>query len=113
MIKEQVEHLTDDIKQYINTRYELFELRSVDKMSVIGSEVISAIMIALFGFLFLAFISAAVGFYLSSVIGDTYSGFFIVAGFYFVLGAELLIFRKTIVSKPVKNLIVKEMFDEI
>lgn len=112
MIKQQVEHLTDDIKQYVNTRYELLELKALDKMSVIGSEITAIILIALFGFLFIAFISAAVGFYLSSVIGDRYSGFFIVGGFYFIVGLVFWFFRKTIVSRPMKNMIVKELFDE-
>jgi hypothetical protein len=112
MIKQQVEDLTDDIKDYVNTRYELLELKAMDKMSVIGSEVISAVLISLFGFLFIAFISAAVGFYLSTLIGDRYSGFFIVAGFYLILGIVVTVFKKKIMSKPVKNLIVKEMFEE-
>ena len=112
MIKEQVEHLSEDIKEYVNTRYELLELKALDKMSVVGSEIISAMLVALFGFLFIAFISAAVAFYLSSVIGDTYSGFFIVAGFYLVVGVIIVVGRKSIISKPLKNLIIKQVFDD-
>ena len=80
-----IENLSDHLKQYVNTNYELIKLEALANISGTASSVVSYLLVGLMGSLFLFFMSIGVGFYISFCRGDTYSGFVIVAGFYFLL----------------------------
>lgn len=110
--QNKLEELIEDVKEYINTRHEIIELKASHKLAVMGSEVISGLVIGLVAFLFVFFLSMAAGFYLNTIVGDSFSGFFIVTGFYLLIGILMVMFRKKLVSKPIKNMIIKEIFDE-
>jgi hypothetical protein len=50
-----------------------------------------------------------VGFYLSALLGDTFSGFGIIAGFYLLISIILLIGRKRLIEKPLRNKIIRKL----
>lgn len=104
--------LTDNLKEYANTRYEIVTLTVTQKAAVIGSQTTALILIGMVVSLFLLFINIAVGFYLSSLLNNNYVGFFIVAGFYFLLTLILIIGRKKLIIAPLRNLIVKQILND-
>jgi len=110
--QSKIEKLTDDIKEYVNIRYELMALKAGDKVSVIGSQAIAWFVIGFVALLFIVFISFALAYYLSSQTGIPYSGFFIVAGIYLLLGIISLLFKGKLIIKPLRNKIIEELFDE-
>jgi len=110
--QNKIEELTDSIKKYINTRYELMVLKATEKVSNIGAELISALLIVKIASLALLILSLAVAFYISSTNGDTYSGFLIVGGAYFLIMLVLIGFRKSLLKKPFRNIIIKAMFKQ-
>jgi hypothetical protein len=108
----QFEEVTESIKKYMNTRYELMVLKATEKASNVGAEAISVILIAKIAGLAILILSFAVAFYLSCVVGDTYSGFLIVGGAYFVIALLLIGFRKSLLTKPFRNIIIRSMFKQ-
>lgn len=111
-VSAEIEELTTDMKAYVNTRYELLMLKSADKFSVVVSEVASrAIIGALLG-IGLIVLSIAAALYLSSIIGTSYSGFLIVGGFYSLIGVIIGFNRKKLLTKPFRNKIIQNIFEE-
>lgn len=108
----QAEQLHDNLKKYLNTRYELAVLRATDKVSLISSITASAVIVGVFMMLFVLFVSVSAGFYLATVFESPGLGFLAVAGFYFLAGLIALVFRKKIIIEPVRNKIIKAVFND-
>lgn len=107
-----IEGINEDLKEYAITNYELVKLQATKRISLIGSELISTVIIALFGLFFLLILSCGVGFYLSSLIGNTFSGFFIVAGFYLLVTLIVFLYRKKILEIPLRDKIVTKLLED-
>jgi hypothetical protein len=110
--QNKIEELTDSVKKYVNTRYELMVLKATEKASNIGSELISAVLIVKIASLALLILSLALAFYISATLGDTFSGFLIVGGGYFIIMLILIGFRNSLLKKPFRNMIIKAMFKQ-
>lgn len=104
--------ITDNIKEYVETRYELLSLKSADKVSKIGSSLGMALVIALLSVFFLMFLSIAGGIYLSILLDSFILGFLSLAGFYFILIIIFYIIRKNAIINPIRNLLIREMFED-
>lgn len=106
----EIETLTQSIGRYANTSYELAKLEATEKSSVIGAGMISGLVIMLISILSLFFISLWAGFYISAKMGDSYSGFPIVAGIYLIIGLILFINRKKMIEHPLRNSFIKKIY---
>jgi hypothetical protein len=104
-----VEKLTENLKEYANTRYEIVTLHAAQKAANIGSQSVALILIAIFGSMFLLFINIAAAFYISDLMSNSFAGFFIVSGFYLCLTVILLLCRKKAIVLPLRNLIIKQI----
>ena len=102
----------DEIKDYVETRYELLSLKSADKVSKIGSSLGMALVIALFTVFFLMFLSIAGGIYLSLILDSYIYGFLTLSAFYFVLIIVFYTARKSLIVNPIRNLLIREMFED-
>ncbi|MBS1635612.1 MAG: phage holin family protein [Bacteroidetes bacterium] len=106
-----IEQLQESLKKYINTRYELAVLKASDKVAVISSITVSSVIVAVMMLMFILFVSVAGSLYLGSVLQSNALGFLIVAGFYLFIGIIVLMFKEKLVMKPVRDRIIKAMFD--
>lgn len=106
------EEVSESVKTYINTRYELLVLQSTEKASNIGAEAISAFLILKLAALSILILSFAAAFYISWVMDNTYTGFIIVGGAYFLIALLLIGFRKSFLIKPFRNIIIRSMFKQ-
>ncbi|OFX58328.1 MAG: hypothetical protein A2066_06610 [Bacteroidetes bacterium GWB2_41_8] len=107
---EKLEEITEKLKSYIQTNYELIKLQTIERSSVILAELISNILVGLVVILFVFFLSVCAGFYLSSRLGEYYLGFAIVAGFYFLCSLILIVLRKKLLERPMRDKIITEIF---
>jgi hypothetical protein len=107
----KIEQLSDQLKSYIDTRYDLILLNTSDKVSIIGSQLIAYLFIGLSSLLFIVLLSIALSLYMSSLYGSTFIGFFIVAAGYFVLALILVLFKKQLTA-PFRNKIIREVLSE-
>ena len=107
--QSEAEILVNNLKNYVNTNCELMKLSAIEHTTVIGSSLVSWLLIAMIGFLVTLFVSLGLGFYISNKFDNNYSGFVFVAGFYFIVGFVLILGRKTLIEMPFGNKIIKRM----
>ena len=107
---EKIEEITEKVKSYIQTNYELIKLQTIERSSVILADLISNILVGLVVILFVFFLSICAGFYFSSRLGEYYLGFAIVAGFYFLCGLILILLRKKLLERPMRDKIIRMIF---
>lgn len=107
-----IEDLNDNLKEYLNTRYELMVLKASEKVSIIGAAAAASTIMGIFAILFVLFGSIAAGFFLSTWIGSYGLGFLVLAGIYLFLFILVLFVRKSWIIRPLRNKLIKEMFDE-
>lgn len=106
------EHLFDRAGAYFETRMDLLKMKSVDKSSAALSSFVSGL--ALFFILSVSVIITSIGvaLWLGELTGKTYFGFYIVGGFYFIIGIILYLFRKQIVEGPVADSFINKVINE-
>jgi hypothetical protein len=104
---EKIEELIANLKSYTNTTIELLKLETVQRTSSIFSNLVSRLIIGIVIILFAFFSSLGLSFYLSDLLGNSYWGFGIIAGFYLLLVLILIIGRKTLLIKPLDNIIIQ------
>lgn len=109
---DKLEGITENLKDYVSTNYELIKLQATERTSVIGSGIISTLIITIIGLLFFFALSLGVSFYLSALIGDTYSGFLIVAGFYLLIALIWFIGRKKLIETPLREKIIQKLLEK-
>ena len=107
----KIEALTDSLHSYVKKNCEIIKFEAIEHTSSIGSSIITNLILVLVTVFIMLFVSLSVGFYLSDVIGNTYVGFLIVAGFYLIIGTILLIGRKTFMEKPLRNKIIYKILN--
>ena len=108
----KIEEVTDNLKNYVKTNIELLKLEGAERAAVIGSGLISSVVLGFTGILGVVFISIAVGFYISDQFGNHCTGFAIVAGFYFLLTLIFVLGRKKMLERPFSNAIINVIFNK-
>ncbi|CAH8281676.1 hypothetical protein EV196_104133 [Mariniflexile fucanivorans] len=106
---KSVDLLYEKAKNYTETSAKLLALKAVDKTADVLSSTISIVLLFLLFVMFTLFVNIGLGFYIGSLLGAYYLGFFIVSGIYFVLGIVLYAFRNQIVKMPATNLIITKL----
>jgi membrane-bound ClpP family serine protease len=106
-----VDSLIDRVKIYVETRIDLLKLKAIDKSSSFISLLISIIIVILMSFIFIMLLSVGIALLLGEMLGKTYYGFFIVAGFYLLIGLMLFAFRDKWMKTPIANSMIKNLTD--
>jgi len=106
-LNEKIDALTDSVKEYVETNYELVKLQVIDHTSDVISAVIGMAIFGVLLFLFLLFGSMYAAFYLSHLIGIDDIGFAVVGGFYLLVGILFYFNRKNLIENRVCNNFIK------
>lgn len=96
---------------YVETRIDLMKLQAVNKTSEVTSSIVSNIIIVILGMMTIMLLSIGIAFYLGEVLGGVHYGFFIVGGFYLLLGIILFVFRKEWLKTPVQDKMISKMLN--
>jgi len=107
----KLEILTDGLETYLETNAELLKLEATEQTVSVGSGLISSLLIAMIGAWVVLFASLGAAFSLSTYFRNNYSGFVVVAGFYFLLLLVCWVGRKKFIQIPLRDLMVRELFD--
>lgn len=99
------------VKEYISTRVELFKLTAIEQATGIGAGLATGAFIAFTSLFALVFGSAALGFWLGSLLNSYGLGFAIVMLIYLIL-AVIMVFVKSKVEKRLVDLMVKKVFSK-
>jgi hypothetical protein len=111
-IVSQLQHLADEVKSYVNVRIDLLKLNVAETASSIIANTMAKVISGIIFLFFLLFGSIALSLFLSSVIGNSYSGFLIVSGIYLALGLLIWYTRKRFIQAPIMNAIIRQLFSE-
>jgi fatty acid desaturase len=106
-----MESLLDRATDYGKTSLELLKLKALDKTSDVASSVVPHTFVFAMIASFLFFLNMGIAFWLGEVIGKTWSGFFLVAAFYGLIGLVIhFIFHKKI-KNALCNYIIKQVLN--
>jgi len=99
------EPLLERVEAYGKTSLNLLKLKTVDKTSAVLSSFVSRLLLGIFCTIFLVTLNIAVALWLGDLLGKSYYGFFIVAGFYGIIGLVLYLTHPSIKEKVSKQII--------
>ena len=106
---DHIENLVSRVGDIAETKVELWKLRSVGKISETVSSLISIIAIVLFTVFAITIVSLGIAFWIGSQMGNISYGFFIVGGFYALVGLLVFVFRRKLIKTPLTNLIINKI----
>ena len=107
-IIDHIENLVSRAGDIAETKVELWKLRAVGKVSETVSSLISVIAIVILIVTAIIILSLGIAFWIGSEIGKTSYGFFIVGGFYVLVGFLVYVFRRKLIKTPLSNLIINK-----
>ncbi|MBL0202328.1 MAG: hypothetical protein IPP81_19885 [Chitinophagaceae bacterium] len=105
-----IEPLLEKAETYSKTSFELLRLKALAKTADVTSTLFSRSLFILLVSFFAFTINIAVALWLGDVLGKTYYGFLIVAGFYALASIILLIVHPSIKTR-VNNTIIRQLFN--
>lgn len=106
-----LESLLEKATAYGKASYELVRMKTIDKTSnVVSSAVPNTIALVLITIV-MVFLNLGLGLWLGDILGKTYYGFFVVAGFYILLWAILRIFMYKWLKEKVRNSFIKQILN--
>jgi hypothetical protein len=103
--------LFEKATDYVETNVELLKLKAVDKSSDVISSVVTGIVLLLIGLLFFILLNIGLAFWIGDLLGKTYYGFFIVAGFYLIVGLLFHFTKNKLLKQPLTDLIIKKLLN--
>jgi len=108
---KMIESLLEDVAGYGKTSFELAKLQAFDKASDIVSTLIPHTVVFLLLAVFMLFLNLGLAFWLGDILGNTFFGFFAVAGFYFIVGLILHFFMHKWIKKVICNYIIRSVYN--
>jgi hypothetical protein len=106
-----VEELFYKLKDYGDTRLDLFKLKAISKISGILSSIISGVILVLLLLLAIICITIALSLVIGEAIGNTYLGFLIMAAIYIIIGLVMYSNRKKLLKAPISNKFIKDFVE--
>jgi hypothetical protein len=106
---DHIENLISKAGDVAETKVELWKLRAAGKISETVSSLISVFAIVTLTVAALTIVSIGIAFWIGSEMGKTSYGFFIVGGFYALVGFLVFLFRRQWIKKPLSNLIIDKI----
>jgi energy-coupling factor transporter transmembrane protein EcfT len=102
--------LSRDLQEYVQVQTEILRLDLTQKFA---GGIASLTLVILLGFIasmLLLLLAVSAGLYFSELFGSYTKGFFLVTGIIFLKLLILFIFRKSLITRPIKNKIIRESF---
>jgi hypothetical protein len=105
---KSIESLLERAVELGETSYELVKLKALEKTSDAVSSIIPHSLVLFLIASFLLFFNVGLSFWLGEILGNTFFGFFVVAGFYGLLGIVIHFFMHKPLKKRISNYIIKQ-----
>ena len=109
---DKLEELTENLNRYMKTNLDLIKYQAAERSCVIGSKLLVNLILLLVVVLLIVFVSLGASVYLSNYFNNNYLGFILVAGFYFLLGFILLIGKRSLMERPLRDKIIRNVFSK-
>lgn len=107
--EQQVNILFSKFTAYLDTRLQIMKLKGVQKGASAGSALIAKSVLAALIFFFVTVLNIGIGLWIGDLLGHTYLGFFVLAGFYGLCILLYLGMQEKVVKTPIENSIIRQM----
>jgi hypothetical protein len=107
-----IRHIEDFVSKagdLAETKAELWKLGATEKISATISSLLSVIAISMLMGLAIIILSFGIAYWIGSEMGVLSYGFFIVGGFYILIGVLVYIFRDKWIKTPISNLVTDKI----
>lgn len=98
-LTDNLERVVERIEDYGTSTAEYYKLRLFKSTMKFSTALVNMLVIGFIAFLFLIFISIGGAVYLSALIGNPFSGFLIVAGFYLLVLILVILFGQRFIEQ--------------
>ena len=110
--QSKIQQIYQHVEQYVATTAELYKLKAFQKVAKVATSVITSVLMAFFGILFLLFVSIGLAVYLGEVMGRMHYGFMIVAGIYLLLAIIIYALSARVLKDKFNTMIVRQIFKD-
>lgn len=111
-IKERAVDVFDYATEYLEARWNLGILNASEKTATTLSSLVAAIIVGIFGIIVLLFLSLGAAWMIGEKMNNHAAGFFLVAGFYAIVGIILYSIRDKFIKVPLVNTFIKNLYYE-
>ncbi|MBW4888098.1 phage holin family protein [Mucilaginibacter sp. HMF5004] len=101
--------LTDQVKQYIETRIKLARLQAIEKGTSFSASLITEVFVLLCTAVTILFFSITLALYLGATLGAYWMGFGIVALIYLFIAVFVAVFDKKFIEPKIINFLIKKL----
>jgi hypothetical protein len=103
------ETLIERAENFGKTSIKLFKLKAIDKTSEVVSGLASWLVVVILISMFFMILNIGIALWIGEMLGKSWYGFFILAGFYALLAVIIHIFSNRWIRKPVRNSIISQL----
>ncbi|MBK7171964.1 MAG: hypothetical protein IPH84_01740 [Bacteroidales bacterium] len=104
-----IESLLEKSIDYGKTSFELVKLKVLDKTSNVVSSFIPHSAVFFLVASFMLFLNLGLALWIGELLEKTYLGFFVVAGFYFIVGVIIHVFLHKWLKRTFRDYIIKQV----
>ncbi len=102
--------VTEQIKEYIETRIRLIKYKVIDQATGIAANLIAYSIVAVLGLLILLFASVTLALFLGSVIGSYWAGFGCVTLLFIILAGLVMALKSKYIEAPLIGFLITKLF---
>jgi len=106
---DNIEKLVASVSDVAETKIELIKLKAAGKISASLSSLVAVMMVIVFSGAALTIVSFGFAYLIGSKLNNVSYGFFIVGGFYALVGLLVFLNRKKWVQDPLSNLFIDKI----
>ena len=106
---KEFDNLFNKASDYFETNVELYKLKALHKTADIASDVIAKLLMIVVFFIFFILLNIGIAYFIGSLIGHTYIGFFILSALYLIIGLILKSNSNNWVKIPTTSMIIKSI----
>jgi hypothetical protein len=107
-----IELLIERLETYSKTTFDLSKLKLLETITNMVSSMVPKLSAIFMIALFVLVLNIGIALWLGELLGKSYYGFFIVAGFYLIAGIVMHFFMYNWTKKPITDFIIKQALQE-
>ena len=108
-VKDNIESLFEKTGDYLETRIDLYKLKAVNTSSDMMSSLVSRLIVLFVFSLFIIVVNIGLALFLGELLGRSYYGFFILAGFYLITGIIFYYMRRKWLKEPIADKLIEKL----
>jgi hypothetical protein len=106
---EMIESLFEKTVDYGKTSFQLLKLKTLSKTSDITSTYLSRLVVLIFAFSFMLFMSLGLAIWIGEILGKSFYGFFVVGAFFGLIGIIIHFFLYKWLKKILDDHIIQQV----